>query len=288
MVSLPAESKWTVRSLSSGDDRAALAFLREDSLANVYFISRIRDEGIGSRGQTVEILRDGERVVLASLTSNLVLAGSGTLRPADRIRAMEALAERILTRMVPVRAIISDARLVDPLWSRLESHLSAPTVIRLNQPVYAIRPGPTTLPDLRRMRFATEADLSGLVPACAAMHMEEVGIDPLARDPSGYKQRVRELVQRERALVMTEAGQIVFKCELSAVTEDAVQIMGVWTRPGFRRRGLARAGMAEVCGHILRQRKAVTLFVNDFNRGAIDLYEALGFSRIGTNRALIW
>lgn len=288
MVSLPAESKWIIRSLSTGEDDDALAFLREDPLANVYFISRIRDEGIGSRGQTVEILRDGEPVVLASLTSNLILAGNGTLGPADRNRAMDALAERILTRMVPVRAIISDARLVDPLWQRLQGHLSHPTVVRLNQPVYAIHPGPTTLPDLRRMRFATEADLAGLVPACAAMHMEEVGIDPLSRDPSGYRQRVRELVQRERALVMTQGRQIVFKCELSAVTEDAVQIMGVWTRPGFRRRGLARTGMAEVCGHILRQRKAVTLFVNDFNRPAIDLYEVLGFRRIGTNRALIW
>lgn len=288
MVSLPAESKWTLRSLSSGDDAAALAFLRADPLANVYFISRIRDEGLGTRGQTVEILRDGEPVVLASLTSNLVLAGSGTLGPADRSRAMEALAERILTRMIPVRAIISDARLVDPLWSRLQNHLSPPTVVRLNQPVYAISPGPTALPDLRRMRFATEADLGVLVPACAAMHMEEVGIDPLSRDPSGYRQRIRELVQRERSLVMTDAGLIVFKCELSAVTKDAVQIMGVWTKPAHRRRGFARLGMAEVCGHILREGKAVTLFVNDFNRSAIDLYETLGFRRIGTNRALIW
>lgn len=288
MVSLPAESKWMIRALSSGDEAAALEFLEANPLANVYFISRILDEGIGTRGQTIEILQDGEPVVLASLTSNVVLAASETLGDAGRHRAMENLADRILTRMVPVRAIISDARLVDPLWNYLESHLSPPTVVRLNQPVYAIRPGPTRLPDLHRMRFANEFDLASLVPACAAMHMEEVGIDPLSRDPSGYRQRIRELVQRERSLVMTDAGQIVFKCELSAVTKDAVQIMGVWTKPAHRRRGFARVGMAEVCGHILREGKAVTLFVNDFNRSAIDLYETLGFRRIGTNRALIW
>jgi predicted GNAT family acetyltransferase len=67
-----------------------------------------------------------------------------------------------------------------------------------------------------------------------------------------------------------------------------VQLMGVWTAPEFRRRGCARTMLREVCGHLSRRGKTVTLFVNDFNRPAISLYEALGFQRIGINRALIW
>jgi predicted GNAT family acetyltransferase len=120
------------------------------------------------------------------------------------------------------------------------------------------------------------------------MHLEEVGINPLERDAVGYRQRVRELIDRKRSFVTTDGGRIVFKCELSAVTDEAAQIMGVWTSPSVRRRGFARRGMAEVCGHLLRQGKAVTLFVNDFNLPAIALYESLGFRRIGTHRALIW
>ena len=38
----------------------------------------------------------------------------------------------------------------------------------------------------------------------------------------------------------------------------------------------------------LRKGRIVALFVNDFNRGAIALYESMGFQRIGTNRAIIW
>ena len=91
-----------------------------------------------------------------------------------------------------------------------------------------------------------------------------------------------------RSLVQVENGEIVFKCELSAVTAEAVQLMGVWTSPGFRNRGLAGAALREICGHILRRGKRVTLFVNDFNYVATRLYERLGFRKIGENRALIW
>ncbi len=72
------------------------------------------------------------------------------------------------------------------------------------------------------------------------------------------------------------------------MTADTVQLMGVWTHPRYRRRGLSRELLHEICGHLLRRGKTVTLFVNDFNRPAIALYESLGFERIGVNRALIW
>jgi hypothetical protein len=141
---------------------------------------------------------------------------------------------------------------------------------------------------MQKTRYATVRDLDQLVPACAAMHKEEVGIDPLERDAVGYRERVRELVEKKRAVVRVEQGKIVSKCEFSAVTADAVQLMGVWTHPQFRRHGLARETLLEICGHLFRQGKTVTLFVNDFNLPAITLYESMGFQRIGMNRALIW
>jgi predicted GNAT family acetyltransferase len=126
------------------------------------------------------------------------------------------------------------------------------------------------------------------VPACAAMHKEEVGIDPLERDAAGYRERIRELVERQRSVVRMVDGRIASKCEFSAVTPDSAQLMGVWTNPHFRRKGLAKSMLREVCGHMFRAGKTVTLFVNDFNAPAIGLYEALGFQQIGLNRALIW
>jgi hypothetical protein len=221
------------------------------------------------------------------LATNIVLAADRR-RDAEEIQtAFDHLARRILDKAIPVRAIVSEADLVDALWRRIEAHCDPPTVARLNQPIYALERH-EALPDLERVRYSRTDDLPALVPACAAMHLEEVGINPLDRDAYGYRERIRELVIARRSLLLTVGQRIVFKCELSAVTPEAAQLMGVWTAPALRRKGYARAGMREVCGHLLRQGKTVTLFVNDFNTGAIRLYEELGFRRIGTNRALIW
>lgn len=288
MVAIPTEKRWALRTLGERDTRNALDFLERQPLHNAYLVSRVLDEGINPSVHLVEVSADHEVMCLASLTSNVVLAASDGADHDSRSTAMALVAERILRRMTPVRAIISEAGLVDELWRHLRSGLEPPTVIRFRQPVYALKAPSPLLSDLRNMRYASSRDLEALVPACAAMHAEEVGIDPITRDPVGYRQRVRELIAKKRSLIWSDQERVIFKCEFSAVTPHAVQLMGVWTHPSYRRQGFARKALSEICGHILRQGKAITLFVNDFNRPAIDLYESLGFSQIGENRALIW
>jgi predicted GNAT family acetyltransferase len=287
MATLPVEGRWSIKTISNEDVGTALSFLRRDPLINVYLISRILEERFASSTQTVEVRHNRDIVLVASLATNIVLAGDAELPDDVTETAIAIMAERILTRMLPVRAIISPAHLVEMLWSRLRTRLDPPTVVRMNQPVYAIR-GRLNYPDLKEARYATMRDLELLVPACAAMHREEVGIDPLERDAAGYRERVRELIEQKRSVIRVVDGEIAAKSEYSAVTTETVQLMGVWTNPRFRRRGYARALLREVCGHCARKGKTVTLFVNDFNLPAIALYEDLGFQRIGMNRALIW
>jgi uncharacterized protein len=287
MVTLPLEGRWSVRVLAESDVEATLRFLRRSPLINVFLIARVTEERFRANGQIVAVRCDGETVCIASLGTNVVMSADPREDPARIATAVEILADRILTRMLPVRAIICEAELVDALWNRLRLRLDPPTVVRMSQPIYSL----TRMrhpPDLRVTRYSTARDADLLVPACAAMHLEEVGIDPLERDAVGYRERIRELIERRQSIVRMEGGRVAFKCEFSAVTPEAVQLMGVWTPPQFRRRGYARESLGEVCGHLLRQGKSVTLFVNDFNTPAIRLYESLGFQRIGTNRALIW
>lgn len=287
MATLPIEGRWSLRLLAEEDFEATLAFLRREPLINVYLISRLLDERTIVGSQVGVVRLNGAIVLVAALSTNIVLAGDPSVSEEITAAAVSLIAGRILDRMLPVRAIISPLELVEALWSELRARVDPPTVVRLNQPVYAIAPAPG-FPSLERARYATAKDLDALVPACAAMHTEEVGINPLDRDAAGYRERIRELIDRRRAVILTEAGKIAAKCEYSAVTPDALQLMGVWTNPAMRRRGFARSLLREVCGHLFARGKTVTLFVNDFNRPAIALYESLGFRRIGVNRALIW
>lgn len=287
MVTLPIEGRWAIRNIADEDVDEALVFLRRDPLVNVYLIGRLLEERFAAATQTIEVRYNREIVLVGTLASNIVVAADPATPRHLVDAALAVVADRILTRMLPVRAIISPAPLVESLWSRLRTRIDPPTVVRLNQPIYALQKR-FDFPDLRTARYATLRDLEQLIPACAAMHKEEVGIDPMERDAVGYRERVRELIERQRSVVWIENGRIVAKCEYSAVTPDAVQLMGVWTAPPSRRRGFGRSLLREVCGHLARRGKVVTLFVNDFNRPAIALYEELGFQRIGMNRALIW
>jgi predicted GNAT family acetyltransferase len=287
MATLPAEGRWSIKPLTDDDVRSAISFLQRDPLINVYLISRLLEERTASATQMIEVRFNREIVLVASLATNVVLASAPGVASDLTEAAISIVADRILTRMLPVRAIISPASLVESLWRQIRSRLDPPTVVRMNQPIYAIRRH-FDFPDLSAARYATMKDLDDLVPACASMHMEEVGIDPLERDASGYRERIRELVERKRSVVLPRDGRIAAKCEFSAVTSDTVQLMGVWTNPHCRRRGHGRELLREVCGHLFRKGKTVTLFVNDFNLPAIGLYEKLGFQRIGMNRALIW
>src|ERR1041385_7810154 len=147
----------------------------------------------------VEVRYNRGIVLVASLATNVVLAGDPQVPRDVTNAAIAVIAERLGQRMVPGRAIISAAPRVEALWSVVKDRLDPPTVVRMNQPIYAIR-GRLDYPDLKEATYATMRDLDALVPACAAMHAEEVGIDPLERDALGYRERVRELIDKKRSV----------------------------------------------------------------------------------------
>lgn len=279
--------RWAVRSLGWSDQTAALDFLEREPIMNAYLVSRILDEGIAGLGDHVAVFFRGEIVGISTVGWNVVMAVERSLPHETRDMVVSIFADQVTRTGESPRAIISEVSLVEAVWKPISSWVAPPTVWRDRQPVYVLEHMDDP-PELDAVRYARPADLDALVPACAAMHLEEVGIDPLSRDASGYRQRIRELISQQRSMVLFHRGKLVFKTEFSAVTTQTVQLMGVWTRPDERRHGWAKIGLREICGHLLRRHRRVSLFVNDFNAPAIGLYESLGFRPIGVNRALIW
>jgi uncharacterized protein len=152
--------------------------------------------------------------------------------------------------------------------------------------VYVVDEAPE--PGETGLRAATPEDFDLLVPACAAAHREELGIDPLERDPESFRWRTRVQIDDGRSWLWEERGSILFKAEASAWTPTAVQLQQVWVDPDVRNRGYAKRGMRDLCRRLLRRVPHVCLFVRPENTPAIRVYEAIGMRRRSSYRSLVF
>jgi uncharacterized protein len=249
-----------------------LDFCAVDPVERV-FLEDVARRGLG-RFSAFESRRGSRLAALCHVGANIVPSGAECGRFA-------AVAARSRARMV-----IGDERCVDELWAQLAHRMPRPRDDRPGQPVYAIdEPPPAGGTGLRP---AGREDFDLLVPACAAAHEEEIGIDPMARDPEGFRWRTRSQVEDGRSWVWIEEGVILFKAEASAWTPSAVQLQQVWVDPVARNRGYAQRGMRDLIRLLLDRVPTVCLFVRPENAPAIRVYEAVGMRRHGSYRSLIF
>jgi predicted GNAT family acetyltransferase len=182
--------------------------------------------------------------------------------------------------------IIGEQGAVDELWAKAQRRMPTPRDDRPGQPVYVLEEAPE--PGETGVRAARLDDLELLVPACAAAHREEIGIDPMQRDPEGFRWRTRAQIEEGRSWIWVEQGVIAFKAEASAWTPSAVQLQQVWVDPTLRERGYANRAMRDLCRRLLERVPAVCLFVRPENDPAIRLYDGIGMHRTIEYRSLIF
>ena len=247
-----------------------LSFCAEDPVERV-LLEDVARRGLGR----FAAVRDGDRLTaLCHVGANLVPAGEGC-----RVFAKHALNG-------DARMMVGPELAVSELWDAINQRLPPPRDDRPGQPVYAISEAPE--PGGTGLRDATSADFSRLLPACAAAHEEEIGTDPLARDPEGFRWRTRSQIDEGRSWLWLEDGTIRFKAEASAWTPSTVQIQQVWVDPSVRGRGYAQRGMRDLCRLLLSHVPHVCLFVRPENAPAIRVYEAIGMQQALSYRSVIF
>ena len=247
-----------------------LEFCAEDPIERV-FLEDVARRGLG---RFTAFPEDGRLSALCHVGANVVPSGAGCGRFAEAAARGRA------------RMIIGDERAVSELWDDLAERMPRPRDDRPGQPVYAIWDPPAA--GDTDLRAATEDDFELLLPACAAAHEEEIGVDPMARDPDGFRWRTRSQIEEGRSWLWVERDTILFKAEASAWTPSAVQVQQVWVDAPARNKGYAQRGMRDLCRLLLEHVPTVCLFVRPENAPAIRVYEAIGMERHGSYRSLIF
>jgi uncharacterized protein len=247
-----------------------LEFCAADPVERVF----LEDAARRGAGRFAGVLEGGRLRALCHLGANLVPSGEGC--GAFASYAVDGRA----------RMVIGEEQAVGELWEALRARVSSPREDRPGQPVYVLRTPPEAAGS--GLRPASLDDLDVLVPACAAAHEEELGIDPLARDPDGFRWRTRSQIESGRSWLWREGDTILFKAEASAWTPRSVQLQQVWVDPPARGRGHAARALRDLCRLLLGGTPTVCLFVRPENVPAIRLYESIGMRHVLDYRSILF
>jgi uncharacterized protein len=257
-----------------------------DPVSNVFVASRIAAAGLETwrlGGELWGWFVGGRLEALCYAGANLVPVEAGP----DAISGFAERARRLGRRC---SSIVGPAAAVGPLWERLEPHWGPARDVRPCQPLMTTSaPARDVLPD-PAVRPVRPDEVETLLPACVAMHTEEVGVSPLGIDGGAhYRARVHELVRAGRAYAHIEGGRVLFKAEVAAATAEVCQIQGVWVDPSERGKGLSVSGMAAVLDLALRDvAPVVSLYVNDYNLPALAAYRRVGFAQVGAFMSVLF
>jgi predicted GNAT family acetyltransferase len=265
-----------VSSALPGSEERILSVLSCNSLTNTIMAGFIRDNGFGSllnRGQFYTC-RDEKNEL-----EGVALVGHTILFEAFSDRAIQAFAA-LARRQSSTHLLMGDHNAVERFWSHYADQAESP---RLVCPILFLKraekfPGQ---PEVSSIRPARREDLEHVVQAQAAMAFEISGVDPLKKDPAGFRKRYLNRIEKKRVWVVIENDRLLFKADIIADTPEAVYIEGIYVSPEERGKGVGGRCLAGLGRVLMARGKAIYLFVESQNTRTKSFYLKLGFTVAG-------
>jgi len=259
-----------------GMEEEVLSALSVPTLTNVVMAGFIRDNGLISsqnRG-SFYLCRNAHNKL-----EGVALIGHSILFEASSESAIAGFAAFARRGPVP-HLLMSEHQAAQQFWSYYADRGQSPrhvcpVLFRRRTEPFQPRP---RVPELR---LAKPEDLETVVRAQAAMVVETSGVDPLQKDPIGFRQRYLRRIDKNRVWVLMQHRRLIFKLDVITETPDATYIEGVYVSPEERGKGLGQRCLAEVGRNLMERTKAIHLFVENENTRTMSFYSRLGFDVVG-------
>jgi predicted GNAT family acetyltransferase len=269
----------TLRRMYGVDKPRIIRFMEQDPVNAVLARANVDHAGLGAMNALgLFDPRSDDMSAFAWDSGNVIPLGFSD-------SGLDMLAESLLSRTRRCSSLVGPADQVLGLWERVQGAWGPDREVRGRQfSMTVVEPGPVA-PD-PAVRPARRDELDLVFPASVAMFTEEVGYDPTIYGAS-YRHRADSLIRNGMTYVKIGPApgggeRVVFKADVGALAGGVAQIQGVWTAPDMRGRGMATTAMAAVVRQVLATHApTVSLYVNDFNVAAVQLYTTVGFRVVG-------
>lgn len=278
-----------IRRLINGDELQALCYLNQQPLKNVIMIGLIRDHGLDSprnRGNFYGCFFQHKLVGMALIGHCILVSGS-----RETIKHFAPLA--CLTDKPEVRLLLGEAKVAESFrryLGRPSGQLTVNQKLTVNQTVaqlmLVLTDVKVTSHKVRGLRQARANEMDEVARMNAGAYVELNGVDPASQDPKGFRERVLSRIEMGRVWVVNDEAGIAFKLDIVSVTDEALYLEGIITRPDLRGTGLGSAALSELCRQMLHQHKAICLFADAANQSLLSFYRRIGFTPFASYRLI--
>ena len=271
-----APGRVTVCRLDGANRQEVLDFLAKRPLHTVVMSSFVRDNGLVSplnRG-TFYACRDEE-----GRLAGVALIGHATMVEARTEEALAAFA-RLARESQSGHVILGEQDKVGRFWGYYATSGESPRLL-CREMLLEQRWPVAVREEVKGLRLATPDDLELVMPVQAEMAYEESGVNPLERDPEGFRRRCARRIAMGRVWVWVEDGRLIFKADIISETPEVMYIEGVWVNPSERGQGYGLRCMSQLGRELLTRAGSLSMLVNERNSKALSLYQRAGYKLRG-------
>lgn len=274
-----------VRILHPGDESSLARFLATRVTSSLFLLSNLREAGLADHGRFLQgtwaaRFEQGRITDVAGHFWNGRLILQAPNHGTELARLAVRTSGRALNGLIGPWEQVTSVRVGLGLSE-------APATLESPEDLFSLELARLRVPEALQSGWVTcrqsrASELAALTAWRVEFNVETSSTARSTDLTAACEESVREAHNRGWQFVLEEGGVVVSTAAFNARIPECVQLGGVWTPPGQRGRGFARAVVA---GALLDARAAGTttsaLFTARNNHPARRAYESLGYERVG-------
>lgn len=262
-----------IQCLTENDEQEVLKFLANRPVHTVVMSSFIQDNGIESqdnRGKFYAYRNDQGDL------EGVALIGHTTLIETLSNDALKTFAHIARESKTPIHIMMSDGKSTETFWKFYAPDNKQPRLV-CTELLFELS-FPFQVQNCKwDVRLAKAEELEQIALAHAEVAFIESGVDPMDKDPEGFRKRCLKRIEKQRTFVVFENGKLVFKADIVAETDNVVYLEGIYVSPEYRGQNVGSNCLAKLSIELLNRVEHICLLSNIEFKNAHTSFIKAGF-----------